>query len=156
MGINAKFEAGLILTKVLSRMHSKMAYVAAVHENQKDVIMLAWSAGAMASCDMAEKPIDYHVTKMGLWGDALRQKKIFISNDYANEKSPSKHGYPQGHVEVKRHMNGPIIHSGKVIAIIGAGNSASEYTAEDEKMLSALFNEIKDKMLSIRDAAFEK
>ena len=149
-------EAKRIMSEVITKLHSPMAYVAAVSENQADVIMLAWSSGAMSSCDMTNKPIDYHVSKMGLWGDALRKKKIFITNDYPNCKEPSKHGYPAGHVTVKRHMNGPVMNKGKVVAIIGVGNGSKEYTADDEKVFSAYLQSLSDKMAEVRDAAFKK
>lgn len=144
------------MAEVLAMCHSNIAYVAAVHENQFDVMMLAWSSGAMAGCKIEDKPIDYSIDKMGLWGDAMREKKICVTNDYPQAKQPSKHGYPEGHVAIRRHLNGPIIHKGKVIAIIGVGNSSSEYTADDEKKLGDYLAANRERMLEMRDLAFAK
>lgn len=148
--------ARTIMLDAIMKTHSTIAYVAAVHENQKDVIMLAWSSGAMAQCAVADKPIDYHVGKMGLWGDALRMKQIFVTNDYKTEKSPSKHGYPKGHIEIKRHMNGPVIVNGNVVAIIGVGNSASEYSEQDKKSFAQFIDSTKTKLFEVRKLAFTK
>ena len=145
-----------IMLDAIMKTHSAIAYVAAVHENQKDVIMLAWSSGAMSQCAVADKPIDYHVNKMGLWGDAMRQKRISVTNDYATEKSPSKHGYPQGHIEIKRHMNGPVIVNGSVVAIVGVGNSRAEYTDADKKSFAQFIDSLKEKLLEVRTLAFKK
>lgn len=145
-----------IMLDAIMKTHSSIAYVAAVHENQKDVIMLAWSSGAMNQCAVADKPIDYHVAKMGLWGDALRQKKISVTNDYATEKSPSKHGYPKGHIGIKRHMNGPVIVNGNVVAIVGVGNSVAEYTDADKTAFAKFIDGLKDKLFEVRKLAFQK
>jgi two-component system, OmpR family, phosphate regulon sensor histidine kinase PhoR len=156
MAQDISMTAKTIMLDAIMKTHSSIAYVAAVHENQKDVIMLAWSSGAMSQCAVADKPIDYHVTKMGLWGDALRQKKVFVTNDYAADKSPSKHGYPKGHIEIKRHMNGPVIVNGSVVAIVGVGNSSAEYTEADKKSFSQFIDGLKDKLAEIRKLAFKK
>jgi hypothetical protein len=156
MAQDISMTARSIMLDAIMKTHSTLAYVAAVHANQKDVIMLAWSSGAMNQCAVADKPIDYHVTKMGLWGDALRQKKISLTNDYATEKSPSKHGYPKGHIEIKRHMNGPVMVNGSVFAIIGVGNSAAEYTDADKKSFAQFLDSQKDKLLEVRNLAFKK
>ena len=140
----------------ITRTHSPIAYVAAVHENQGDVIMLAWSSGAMNQCATAEKPIDYHVSKMGLWGDALREKIVLVTNDYAAETRPSKHGHPKGHIEIKRHMNGPVIVNGNVVAIIGVGNSSSEYTDADKAAFTEYLDSLKEKLREVRELAFPK
>jgi hypothetical protein len=145
-----------IMLDAIMKTHSSIAYVAAVHDNQKDVIMLAWSSGAMNQCAVADKPIDYHVTKMGLWGDALRQKRIFVTNDYAAEKSPSKHGCPKGHIEIKRHMNGPVMVNGSVVAIVGVGNSVAEYSENDKKAFGQLLDSLKDKLAEVQKIAFKK
>ena len=126
-------EASKIMADILRLTRSHLAYVAVVHDNQSDVTMLGWSTGAMAGCTMKDKPIKYNIDKMGVWGDAMRLKRIDVINDYAALARPSKHGYPAGHVEVRRHMNGPVMLRGKVIAIIGVGNKATDYAPEDEK-----------------------
>lgn len=126
-------EASRIMAEVLRLTKSHLAYVAVVHDNQSDVTMLGWSTGAMAGCTMKDKPITYNIDKMGVWGDAMRQKKVDVVNDYHALERPSKHGYPAGHIDVRRHMNGPVMLRGKVIGIIGVGNKQAEYTHEDEK-----------------------
>ena len=140
-------EASRIMGKVIATTGSQIAYVAAVADNQQDVMMLAWSSRAMSACNMAEKKIDYHISKMGLWGDAMREKKVIVTNNYATEKRPSKHGYPEGHMTITRHMNGVVMNGTRIVGIIGVGNRATDYTdalksqfEEYLKSLSASFS----------------
>ena len=110
----------------------------------------------MVQCDMEDKPIHYTINEMGLWGDAFRERKVIIVNDYETCNRPSKHGYPKGHVKVKRHMNGPVIKDEKVIAIIGVGNKIAEYNQRDIEIFNELVQKYTDKILELQILAFSE
>jgi PAS domain S-box-containing protein len=84
----------------------------------------------MAECSMREKPIIYKVEKTGLWGEAVRQRQPVITNDYA-APNPAKKGYPEGHPQIIRHMNVPVIDNGHVVLVAGVANKAGDYTEND-------------------------
>lgn len=155
MGLNTVLEARKITADVQGQLKSFLSYLAVVADDQYTVKMLGWSFGSMAQCTMDEKPIDYNLGMMGVWGDALREKKTILINDYANCKRPNKHGYPSGHVDVKRHMNGVVVHNGKVIAIVGVGNKLTEYSPEDQKLFEKLLKQYEKKVLELKTAAFQ-
>jgi signal transduction histidine kinase/DNA-binding response OmpR family regulator len=99
--------------------------------------MDSWSKTAMQQCAIIDKPIDYPVETTGLWGEAVRQRKPIITNDYA-APNPHKKGHPEGHVPVKRHMNVPIFDADKVVVVAGVGNKRDEYDESDVRQLTLL------------------
>ena len=154
--MNPQMEAKKMMSEALTKTKSMIAYVAAVHDNQFDVQMLAWSSGAMSGCQIEDKPIDYNIGKMGLWGDAMREKKVIVTNDYQTTTRPSKHGYPQGHVMIKRHMNGVIMNGTKVIGIIGVANGFSDYTEEMKKEFDNYLRSLSTIFIEIQKEVFRK
>jgi PAS domain S-box-containing protein len=116
---------------------SKIGYVAFMNEDETVLTMHAWSKAAMAECRIADKPFLYPVENTGLWGEAVRQRKPIITNDYA-AANPWKKGYPQGHVNVIRHMNVPIFDDDKVVIVAGVGNKPSDYNESDIRQLTLL------------------
>ena len=120
---------------------STISYFATMNASEDVLTMIGWSNSAMANCAMIEKPIVYKLTETGLWGDAVRERKAVITNDYKGLVKPTKKGYPTGHVNVRKHMNLPIFDHNKVALVIGVGNKAGDYTLEDAKLLEAFGNE---------------
>ncbi len=78
---------------------STLGYVAFMSENETELTMFAWSDTAMRECQIQDKPIVYPVVTTGLWGEAVRQRRAIVTNDYA-APNPWKKGFPEGHVSV--------------------------------------------------------
>ena len=119
---------------------SLIAYFATMNDTEDVLTMVGWSDAAMGNCSMIDKPIVYKLTETGLWGDAVRERKPVITNDYENLQKPTKKGYPEGHVRVIRHMNLPVINNGKVVLVAGVGNKNSEYNQKDVNNLQGLMD----------------
>ena len=118
---------------------SQIGYLAFLNEDESVLTMHAWSKGAMAQCAMADKPIVYSVETTGLWGEAIRQRKPLITNDYA-APSPLKKGCPEGHVPIRRHMNLPVFDGDRIVAVAGVGNKDEDYDASDVQQLTLLMD----------------
>ena len=116
---------------------SSIGYVAFANEDETELTMHAWSQEAMRQCAMAEKPLVYPVTHTGLWGEALRQRRPIITNDYA-APNPWKKGTPEGHVQILRHMNVPILDDDRIVIVAGVGNKHEDYDENDVKQLTLL------------------
>ena len=117
---------------------SPMGYLALVSDDESELSMYyAWSQKGMTECMMQDKPLLYKTEKTGLWGEAVRQHKTVITNDYA-APNPHKKGYPAGHPHITRHMNLPLIEGGHVVLIIGVANKQDDYTDRDARELSLL------------------
>ncbi len=125
-------EAGVKLTG------SKLGYLAFVDDEEKTLFMHSWSKKAMQTCDIEHKRMVYHLQETGLWGEAIRQRKTVITNDYA--ACPQRKGTPAGHVDIVRHMNVPIMDKGKIVIVAGLGNKEAEYDDSDVRQLTLLMS----------------
>jgi len=124
-------EEGVRLTE------SEIGYLAFMSEDESVLTMHAWSKTAMEQCAVIDKPIVYPVEETGLWGEAVRQRKPVITNDYS-APNPLKKGHPEGHVKVTRHMNVPVFDSGRIVAVAGVGNKPTPYDDSDVRQLTLL------------------
>jgi PAS domain S-box-containing protein len=125
--VNYAFEAAMRLTQ------SKLGYLAFLNDDESVMTMQLWSNEAMAECMVPDSSNIFPVETTGLWGEAIRQRRPIIINNYAAE-----HPRKQGHVQLTRHMNLPLIVSGKIVLVIGVGNKDENYTATDLQQLSLL------------------
>jgi PAS domain S-box-containing protein len=126
-------EEGVRLTK------SRIGYLAFMNEDETALTMQAWSKDAMAECAVEDKPFIYPVVTTGLWGEAVRQRRPIITNDYA-APNPYKKGYPPGHVDIRRHLNIPVFDADRIVAVAGVGNKEEEYDESDVRQLTLLMN----------------
>ncbi|MDD2835336.1 MAG: GAF domain-containing protein [Methanothrix sp.] len=125
-------EAGVKLTG------SKLGYLAFVDDKEETLYMHSWSKKAMQMCDIEHKQVIYNLADTGLWGEAVRQRRAVITNDYA--ACPQRRGVPVGHVDIVRHMNVPIMDKGKIIIVAGLGNKEVEYDDSDVRQLTLLMS----------------
>ncbi|HNT86376.1 MAG TPA: GAF domain-containing protein, partial [Candidatus Hydrogenedentes bacterium] len=116
---------------------SKIGYLAFMNEDESVLTMYSWSRSAMSQCTVQEKPIVYPVRDTGLWGEAVRQRRPVITNDYT-VPSPLKKGFPEGHVPILRHMNIPVMDEGRIVAVAGVGNKDEPYDESDTRQLTLL------------------
>ncbi|MDP3284526.1 MAG: GAF domain-containing protein, partial [Desulfobacterales bacterium] len=126
-----------VLEEAVRLTQSKIGYLAFLNEDESILTMHSWSKDAMAECAIENKPIIYPIETTGLWGEAVRQRRPVITNDYT-AASPLKKGYPEGHVVVKRHMNIPVFEDSRIVIVAGVGNKAEEYDQGDVQQLTLL------------------
>ena len=79
----------------------------------------------------------FTIETMGLWGEAVNQKKAVISNDY-KISNPDQKGLPPEYKKLSRYMNVPIFNEGKIVVVAGMGNKTSDYDQSDLRQLSLL------------------
>lgn len=121
---------------------SKLGYLAFINEDQTIFSMYSWSKSswsksAMEECRLTDLKIEYPVTSIGLWGEAIRQRKPIITNDYA-APNPWKKGYPKEHVKITRHLNIPVFDGDRIVAVAGVGNKEENYDESDVRQLTLL------------------
>ncbi|MBF0594447.1 MAG: GAF domain-containing protein [Candidatus Omnitrophica bacterium] len=121
----------MLMIELCDLAKSTLSYFATVSADELEMTMVGWSGSAMMNCAIMDKPLLYKVKDTGLWGDAIRERRAVITNDYPNLVKETKKGYPQGHVNVKRHFNLPIIENGHIVLVAGVGNKVDPYTNED-------------------------
>lgn len=116
---------------------SKLGYLAFMDAYETSLIMHSWSKSAMEECTIEDKRFIYPIKTTGLWGEAVRQRKPIITNDYTTPSSLKK-GYPENHVRLTRHMNVPIFDGDRIVAVAGVGNKGEPYDESDLRQLTLL------------------
>jgi PAS domain S-box-containing protein len=124
-------EQGVRLTR------SRIGYVAFLGDDETTLTMHSWSREAMAECAVRDVTFVYPVETTGLWGEAVRQRRPVITNDYA-APNPLKRGVPEGHVHVARHMNVPVFDGDHIVAVAGVGNKPEDYDESDVRELTLI------------------
>lgn len=116
---------------------STIGYLAFMNEDETVLTMHAWSKTAMAGCRVENRTQIFPMETTGLWGEAVRQRRAIITNDYT-APNPLKKGYPEGHIELLRHMNAPIFDGPKIVIVAGVGNKPTAYDEADLRQLTLL------------------
>ncbi len=133
---------------------SKIGYMAFLNDDETILTMHSWSKGAMLECAIAHKPVDFNAHETGLWGEAVRQRRMVITNDYA-APNPLKKGYPVGHVAVQRHMSVPVFVGPHIVLVTGVGNKNGDYDENDAQQLT-LFMEGMWRLIERKQAEEER
>ncbi len=81
------------LEKAVELTKSKIGYLAFMNEDETVLAKHSWSRTAMEQCGVEGTPRTYLVAETGLWGEAVRQRRPVITNDYASP-NPYKKGCP--------------------------------------------------------------
>ncbi len=125
------------LEKAVELTESELGYLASMNEDETVLTVHSWSRAAMEQGAIVDKPLVYPVETTGLCGEAIRQRKPVITNDYA-APNPLKRGYPSGHVRISRHMDVPVFDGERIVAVAGVGNKDGEYDESDVRQLTLL------------------
>jgi PAS domain S-box-containing protein len=93
----------------------------------------------MEDCTLAEKEKSHSLPCPGLWGEAARQRRPIIVNDYS-AANPFKRGCPEGHIEILRFLCIPVFEHENVVAVIGVANKEQDYDEPDVRQLTLLMD----------------
>ncbi|MBS3907589.1 MAG: GAF domain-containing protein [Syntrophaceae bacterium] len=126
----------LVLVEIIEMTQSRYGFYGFINEDESVMTIHSWSKEAMEICKMNDKPIEFPIAKSGLWGEAVRKRKILIVNDYKGDH-PGKKGTPEGHVSLTRILTVPVFSQGRIIALAAISNKPTDYTEEDAEQIDA-------------------
>jgi PAS domain S-box-containing protein len=129
------------LNEAITLTQSKIGYIYFYNEDTKQFTLNTWSDGVMDECTITEPQTIYELEKTGLWGEAVRQRKSILVNDF-QKSNPYKNGYPNGHVKLKNFLTVPIFDNEKIEAVIGVANKTLHYEESDILQLSLLMDAV--------------
>jgi PAS domain S-box-containing protein len=131
--LNELLEYSLDEVEVLTG--STVSFFHFLEPDQKTIGLQAWSTNTMQNmCNAEGKGSHYDLEKAGVWADAIRLRKPIVHNDYANLEN--RKGLPEGHSPILRELVVPILRDNKVVAILGVGNRAKEYSSNDIEVVA--------------------
>ncbi|EKQ55726.1 MAG: PAS domain S-box [Methanobacterium sp. Maddingley MBC34] len=129
------------LEEAINLTESKLGYIYYYHEDRKEFILNTWSKEVMDECTITDKQSVYELDKTGIWGEAVRQKKPIILNDF-KVFHPLKRGYPEGHAPLHKFMTIPVISGDEIVAVVGVANKETNYTETDVLQLELLMDAV--------------
>jgi signal transduction histidine kinase/CheY-like chemotaxis protein len=131
----------LALNEIIAATHSKIGFICRYHENSKLVDILCWSKSVMSNCKIEDPRKVYHLDDTGIWGEAIRQKKALIINDF-QAPHPKKKTYPAGHVNVQKLLVVPFYDKQLINGVVAVGNKESDYQQSDIEQLTLMMESI--------------
>jgi len=129
------------LDEALNITESKIGYVYHYDEKTQKFTLNAYSTDVMKECTINEVKTCYELEKTGLWGEAVRQRRPVMLNDFTSAH-PLKKGYPEGHAALFRYLTVPVINEGIIVGVVGVANKSSDYTHTDVLQLTLLMDAI--------------
>jgi PAS domain S-box-containing protein len=116
---------------------SSIGFYHFLEADQQTLALQAWSTNTVNHmCSAEGEGQHYDVAEAGVWVDCIRRQRAVIHNNY--RLLPHRKGLPAGHAPVERELVVPVFRDKQIVAILGVGNKAVDYTVEDEKVVSML------------------
>lgn len=146
------------LNEAIKLTNSKIGYIYFYDETKKQFILNTWSKEVMQECKVMNPQTIYNLDDTGCWGEAVRQRKPIILNDYQAD-NPHKKGTPEGHVQLSKFLTIPVIFDDKIVAVAGMANKESDYDNSDVRQLTLLMDsvwKISERVLLIKDLTIAK
>jgi len=129
----------LTLDEAISLTNSKIGFIYFYNEQTKELTLFSWSKEVMNECGIKDEKKIPILEETGIWGEAIRQRKPIIVNDFV-EPNPLRKGYPQEHAHLSRFLEIPVIVDQEIVAVIGVANKNSDYVETDILHLTLLMN----------------
>jgi PAS domain S-box-containing protein len=120
---------------------SKIGYIYFYDEQKHEFTLNSWSSEVMKACSIMEPRTMYQLEKTGIWGEAVRQKRPIIVNDFP-AVHPLKKGYPEGHAPLLKFMTIPVLSDTKIVAVVGVANKETDYNETDVRQLTLLMDNV--------------
>ena len=125
------------LEEAIALTASQIGYIYNYDETTQQFTLNTWSKDVMPACSVVAPRIIYQLEETGLWGEAVRQAGPVVVNDF-QKSHPLKKGYPPGHAKLDKFLTLPIFHQGRIVAVAGVANKATDYEAADVKQLTLM------------------
>jgi two-component system, cell cycle sensor histidine kinase and response regulator CckA len=129
------------LHEVIALTRSKIGYIYFYDHEKQEFTLNTWSREVMKQCSIAEPKTLYHLEKTGIWGEAVRQRRPIIVNDF-QAPNPWKKGVPEGHARIDRYLTIPVFSARQIVAVVGIGNKATDYDESDVLQLTLIMDAV--------------
>jgi PAS domain S-box-containing protein len=129
------------LNEIINIAESKIGHIFSYNEQKRQFTLASWSKDAMKECQILEQKTIYDLDSVGIWGEAVRQKKPIVVNDL-EASNLLKKGYPEGHVAITRFLSIPVIANGAIVAVVGVANKKSDYSHADVMQLTLFMDSV--------------
>lgn len=125
------------LDQVCAINESPVGFYHFVDPDQQALTLQAWSTRTLQEfCRAEQHEKHYSVDQAGVWADCIQTRAPVIHNDYAS--LANKKELPPGHAPVIRELVVPVLRDERIVAVLGVGNKACDYTLRDAEEVTYL------------------
>jgi len=129
------------LNEAITLTGSTIGYIYFYNATKQEFTLNSWSGVVMQQCAVVEPQTVYHLEKTGLWGEAVRQGRPLVVNDFA-APNPLKKGVPQGHVPLERYLTIPVFNEEQIVAVVAVANKIEDYNDSDTRQLTLMMDAV--------------
>jgi PAS domain S-box-containing protein len=129
------------LEEAIAITGSKFGYVYHYSEETEKFTLNSYSTDVMTECTVAEVKNCYELSKTGIWGEAVRQRKPIMLNDFP-ATNPLKKGYPEGHAVLLRYLTVPVFSKDNIVGVVAVANKTQPYNEADVLQLTLMMDSV--------------
>jgi PAS domain S-box-containing protein len=129
------------LEEAINLTGSGIGYIYFYSEEKREFTLNTWSREVMKECTIQDAQSIYQLDKTGIWGEAVRQRRPILINDFA-ATSALKKGYPSGHAPLRRFLTVPVFSGSRIVAVVGVANKVNVYDDSDIRQLTLLMDSV--------------
>lgn len=129
------------LGEAISLTGSRYGYIYHYDDQKREFTLNSWSKNVMADCTITEPQTTYLLEHTGIWGEAVRQGRPIILNDF-HAPHPLKRGFPEGHAPLDNFLTIPVYRKGRIAAVVGVANKQHDYVEEDIIQLKLMMDNV--------------
>ena len=129
------------LDEAIALTSSKIGYIYFYNENKKEFTLNTWSKEVMKECTVVQPQTIYQLEKTGIWGEAVRQARPIMVNDFA-APNPLKKGLPEGHSKLHKYLTIPVFSEGRIVAVVAVANKSDDYNDSDIRQLNLMMDAV--------------
>ncbi len=129
------------LDRAIALTGSSIGSIYFYDEDRRELVLNIWSKEVMAECSVADPQTCYELDRTGIWGEAVRQRRPIVINDFQAEH-PLKRGVPEGHVHLRSFLTVPVFDRDRIVAVVGVANKDGDYDDTDALELTLLMDAV--------------
>lgn len=118
------------LKQAIELTECRIGYIYHYSEETGEFVLNTWSEEVMEACQVEKQETTYQLDKTGIWGEAVRQRRPIVINDFS-EENPLKKGCPKGHVVMTNFLTIPIFKHKKIVGVVGLANKEMDFDETD-------------------------
>jgi len=129
------------LSVAIELTESRFGYIYLYNEAEKTFVLNSRSGEVIQECAGVKPQTCHELNLTGAWGEAVRQRKPVIINDFQAEH-PLQKECPPGDVALQKFVTFPVFSGSKVVSVIGLANKKTDYGHADVLQMKLLMDSV--------------
>lgn len=153
----AQEQMDYVLGEAVKLTESEFGLIYLYNEEDRELLLNTWSRDALSECGINSDRSELFLVNESVWNEAVIQRKAVLLNN-RNEVERSV-GKCADNIRLDRFLAVPVMVDGRVEAVVGLANKATDYDNNDVHEVSVLMNgawNALEKRAALEDLSFER